>query len=67
MISLDTICALATPAGGAIGVIRLSGPDALEITDKVFSWDCPTLSHLRIKDAKPNSIHYGTLHDMQGH
>lgn len=66
MISLDTICALATPAGGAIGVIRLSGPDALEITDKVFSWGCPTLSHLRIKDAKPNSIHYGTLHDMQG-
>ena len=66
MISLDTICALATPAGGAIGVIRLSGPDALEITDKVFSWGCPTRSHLRIKDARPNSIHYGTMHDMQG-
>ena len=33
----DTIVALATPAGvGAIGVIRLSGPDAISITDQVF-------------------------------
>lgn len=33
----DTIVALATPAGiGAIGVIRLSGPDAITIANKVF-------------------------------
>lgn len=32
----DTICALATPAGGAIGVIRLSGNKAIEITDRLF-------------------------------
>jgi len=33
----DTICALATPAGvGGLGVIRLSGPDAIAIADRVF-------------------------------
>lgn len=33
----DTIVALATPNGtGAIGIIRLSGPDAVAITQKVF-------------------------------
>ena len=34
----DTICALATASGvGAISVIRLSGPKAISICDKVFS------------------------------
>ena len=38
MLSEGTIIALATPAGsGAIGVIRLSGPDAFEITKVFFS------------------------------
>ena len=32
----ECICALATPAGGAIGIIRLSGHDAITITDKIF-------------------------------
>ena len=33
----DTIVALATPSGsGAIGVIRLSGPEAITITQQVF-------------------------------
>lgn len=33
----DTICALSTPPGsGAIGVIRLSGPEAVSITMKFF-------------------------------
>lgn len=32
----DTICALATPAGtGGIGVIRLSGPDAFAVADRI--------------------------------
>ncbi|WP_443939467.1 tRNA uridine-5-carboxymethylaminomethyl(34) synthesis GTPase MnmE [Pedobacter sp. MW01-1-1] len=34
----DTIIALSTPPGsGAIGVIRLSGPDAIRLTNEVFS------------------------------
>ena len=31
-----TICAISTAHGGAIGVIRTSGPNAIEITDKIF-------------------------------
>ncbi len=35
--SADTICAIATGMGdGAIGIIRLSGPDAFPIADRVF-------------------------------
>ena len=33
----DTICAIATGRGGAIGIIRVSGPQAVEITDKIFT------------------------------
>lgn len=33
----DTICARATAQGGAIGTIRVSGKDAIAITDKIFS------------------------------
>ena len=33
----ECICALATPAGGAIGIIRLSGNNAITITDQVFT------------------------------
>ncbi|HXP49449.1 MAG TPA: tRNA uridine-5-carboxymethylaminomethyl(34) synthesis GTPase MnmE [Bacteroidia bacterium] len=37
IITDDTIVALSTPPGvGAIGVIRLSGPQAIAITDKIF-------------------------------
>ena len=32
----DTICALATPQGGAINIIRISGPQAVAIVDKIF-------------------------------
>ena len=33
----DTICATATAQGGAIGVIRVSGSQAIQITDKIFT------------------------------
>ncbi|MGH7371578.1 MAG: hypothetical protein ACREJK_07005, partial [Candidatus Methylomirabilales bacterium] len=34
----DTIAAIATPPGeGGIGIVRLSGPDALEVASRVFS------------------------------
>ena len=36
----ETICALATPQGiGAIAMIRLSGPEAISISQKIFSRD----------------------------
>ena len=33
----DTICAIATAQGGAIGLIRVSGPEAIGITDCIFT------------------------------
>ena len=50
-----TICALATAPGGAIGIIRISGPKTLEILSRVFSKD--------LTKAKPNTIHYGHIKD----
>ncbi|MBQ7484981.1 MAG: hypothetical protein IJT89_13125, partial [Bacteroidaceae bacterium] len=36
MITEDTICAIATARGGAIGVVRVSGTEAISIADKIF-------------------------------
>ncbi len=50
-----TICALATAPGGALGIIRISGPQTLEILSRIFSKD--------LTKAKPNTIHYGHIKD----
>ena len=50
-----TICALATAPGGALGIIRISGPQALEMLSRVFSKD--------LSKAQPNTIHYGHIKD----
>ncbi|MDX1627537.1 MAG: tRNA uridine-5-carboxymethylaminomethyl(34) synthesis GTPase MnmE [Fulvivirga sp.] len=53
----DTIVALATPQGvGAIAVIRLSGKDAISITNKVFKGK-------DLSQEKSHTIHFGTLRD----
>ncbi len=53
----DTIVALATPAGvGAIGVIRLSGPDAITIANSVFSGKDLT-------QQASHTIHFGNIVD----
>lgn len=36
MYDRKTICAIATATGGALGIIRMSGKDAIEIADKIF-------------------------------
>lgn len=36
MIQNDTICAIATAQGGAIGIIRISGKQSIEITSRIF-------------------------------
>ncbi|MBR1504071.1 MAG: tRNA uridine-5-carboxymethylaminomethyl(34) synthesis GTPase MnmE [Prevotella sp.] len=38
----DTICALATAPGGALGIIRVSGSQAVEIVNKITSADVNT-------------------------
>ena len=58
----ECICALATPAGGAIGIIRLSGNNAITITDQVFT----AASGKSLTDAKPNTLHYGEIKDKNG-
>ena len=40
----STICALATAPGGAIGIIRVSGPQTFEILSHVFTKDQGTNS-----------------------
>ncbi len=51
----DTICALATPIGGAIAVIRISGIEAFHILSAVFSKP--------LQDAKGYTVHYGEIRD----
>ena len=33
---MDTICAIATPSGGALGIVRVSGPQAISATSEIF-------------------------------
>lgn len=58
----ECICALATPAGGAIGIIRLSGNNAITITDQVFT----SASGKPLTGAKANTLHYGEIKDKDG-
>ena len=58
----DTICAPATvPGTGAISVIRLSGPEALTIADKVIG-----CRRGNISDAKGYTIRFGEVLDDTG-
>lgn len=61
MIKEDTICAISTPPGnGAIAVIRLSGPKAIAITDRMFF---SSGSKKKLISQKPNTIHFGYIKD----
>ena len=53
----DTIVAPATPMGGALCIIRVSGEDAIAICDKIFR------GRKRLLDAKAASILYGNIQD----
>ena len=53
----DTIIALATPQGvGAIAVIRLSGKDAIRVTNEVFFGK-------NLENQPSHTIHFGTIRD----
>lgn len=58
----ECICALATPAGGAIGIIRLSGSNAITLTDKIFQ----SANGNSLEEAKPYTLHYGEIKDKDG-
>ena len=53
----DTVCALATPAGGALGIIRVSGPEAISIADKLFR----PVKGKPLTEAKPYTVHFGQI------
>lgn len=56
----DTICAIATAPGGAIGCIRVSGPDAIRITSRVFT---PAAIGKKLEDSKPYTLTFGRIHE----
>ena len=49
----ENICALATATGGALGIIRVSGSQSLDIVSRIFSKD--------ISQAEGYSLHYGNI------
>lgn len=51
----ETICALATKLGGALGIIRISGEKSLEILSRLFTKD--------LTAATANTIVYGHIKD----
>jgi len=57
MLNNDTIIALSTPPGsGAIGVIRLSGPEAITLTNQVFSGK-------DLEKQATHTLHFGLIKD----
>lgn len=57
----DTICAIATAQGGAISIIRISGQNAINITDKIFY---PAGNkHKSLAERKANTITFGIIKD----
>ncbi len=56
----DTIVALSTPRGeGAIGVIRLSGSNAISIVDQCFYGQ-------NLTNSEANTVHYGKIKTEEG-
>lgn len=59
----DTIAAVSTPRGeGGIGIVRLSGPDALPIAEKIFR---PHRDQLHISEIKTHTLTYGHTVDPE--
>lgn len=58
-VNSDTICAISTAPGiGGIAVVRISGPEAIEITDKIWHGK-------KLADVGSHTAHLGTLIDPQ--
>ena len=54
----DTICALATAPGGALGIIRVSGPQAFDAVSSICSVDCASVA--------ANTINFTHIVNAQG-
>ena len=54
----DTIAAISTPMGeGGIGIVRLSGPDAIALADSVFA----SPKRVTLASVASHTLHYGTI------
>ena len=60
MLQQDTIAALVTAVGeSSVGIIRISGPEAMKIADKIYQGKSDLLS------ADTHTIHYGYVYDWR--
>lgn len=55
----STICALATPSGGALGIVRVSGPEAIALTARIFRPASTQLTSLT--DASAGTATFGRI------
>lgn len=62
MTTQDTICAIATAQGGAIGTIRVSGPEAIAITDCIFK----PASGKPLAEREPYTLTFGHILSSKG-
>jgi tRNA modification GTPase len=60
MMQQDTICAIATAQGGAIATIRVSGPQAIDITERIF---IPATNGKKLADQASHTLTFGRIHD----
>lgn len=59
MYKSETIAAISTSmSNSGIGIVRISGEDAMDIADKIF---VPLKNNKKIKDMKSHTIHYGNI------
>ena len=58
MMGNETICALATAPGGALGIIRVSGPRAFDAVSAICALHCDALS--------ANTIHFTRIINAEG-
>ena len=58
----DTICAIATAQGGAIGTIRVSGPEAITLTDRIFK----PVSGKPLAERAPYTLTFGHILTPEG-
>lgn len=59
---METICAIATAPGGAIGIIRVSGPEAIALTEKIFRPAAPP----SLTERPGHSLSFGHIITPQG-
>src|SRR5256885_1362321 len=64
----DTIAAIATPPGeGGIGIVRVSGPEAIAIAVNLFrpADTVPLTTHNSPRTYQSHTIHYGNIVDPE--